>query len=72
MRELVARGVREFNVIAQDLSYYGTDIYGRKTIAELVDAMASVPGVEWIRLHYAYPADFPYDLLPVMAAHGNV
>lgn len=72
VRELVARGVREFNVIAQDLSYYGTDIYGRKTIAELVDAMASVPGVEWIRLHYAYPADFPYDLLPVMAAHSNV
>lgn len=72
VRELVARGVREFNVIAQDLSYYGTDIYGRKTIAELVEAMASVPGVEWIRLHYAYPADFPYDLLPVMAAHSNV
>lgn len=70
--ELAARGVKEFNVIAQDLSYYGRDIYGRMAIAELVEAMAGVPGVEWIRLHYAYPADFPYDLLPVMARHPNV
>ncbi len=72
VRTLAGKGVKEFNVIAQDLSYYGRDIYGRMAIAELVDAMASVEGVEWIRLHYAYPADFPYDLLPVMARHGNV
>ncbi|MDE6109080.1 MAG: radical SAM protein, partial [Muribaculaceae bacterium] len=70
--ELVSRGVKEFNVIAQDLSYYGKDLYGRMAIADLVDALAAVPGVEWIRLHYAYPADFPYDLLPVMARHPNV
>ncbi len=70
--ELASRGVKEFNVIAQDLSFYGKDLYGRMTIADLVDALASVPGVEWIRLHYAYPADFPYDLLPVMARHANV
>ncbi len=72
VRWLVARGVKEFNVIAQDLSYYGQDLYGRQRIADLVEAMAQVPGVEWIRLHYAYPADFPYDLLPVMARHDNV
>jgi len=71
-RALVSRGIKEFNVIAQDLSYYGRDIYGRAAIAELVDAMADVEGVEWIRLHYAYPADFPYDLLPVMAKRPNV
>lgn len=72
VRELVSRGVKEFNVIAQDLSFYGTDIYGHKAIARLVDAIAAVEGVEWIRLHYAYPTDFPYDLLPVMARHANV
>lgn len=70
--ELAGRGVKEFNVIAQDLSYYGKDLYGRMAIADLVEAIADVPGVEWIRLHYAYPADFPYDLLPVMARHSNV
>ncbi len=69
---LVSQGVKEFNVIAQDLSYYGQDLYGRQRIADLVDSMAQVPGVEWIRLHYAYPADFPYDLLPVMARYDNV
>lgn len=72
VRDLTSRGVREFNVIAQDLSYYGTDIYGHKALAALVEAIASVPGVEWVRLHYAYPADFPYDVLPVMAKHPNV
>ena len=72
VRTLVARGVKEFNVIAQDLSYYGKDLYGRMAIAELVDAVANIDGVEWIRLHYAYPTDFPYDLLPVMARHANV
>ena len=72
VRSLVARGVKEFNVIAQDLSGYGTDLYGRKAIAELVDTISRIEGVEWIRLHYAYPADFPYDLLKVMAERPNV
>lgn len=72
VRTLVGEGVKEFNVIAQDLSSYGMDLYGRSALAELVDRMAQVPGVEWIRLHYAYPAQFPMDLLPVMARHKNV
>ena len=74
VRSLVSKGVKEFNVIAQDLSYYGRDIdpEGRPLIASLVAAISDVPGVEWIRLHYAYPADFPYDLLPVMASRPNV
>ncbi|MCD8387624.1 MAG: 30S ribosomal protein S12 methylthiotransferase RimO [Bacteroidales bacterium] len=71
-RELVGKGVREFNVIAQDLTYYGLDLYGKQRIADLVDAIAQVEGVKWIRLHYAYPTQFPYDLLPVMARHKNV
>lgn len=70
--DLAGKGVREFNVIAQDLSYYGRDLYGRSALAELIDKMARIPGVDWIRLHYAYPADFPYDVLPVMARHKNV
>ncbi len=69
---LVVRGVKEFNVIAQDLSSYGLDLYKRHALAELIDRMACIPGVEWIRLHYAYPSDFPYDILPVMAARPNV
>lgn len=72
VKMLVARGVKEFNVIAQDLSSYGLDLYGEHRIASLIDKMASVNGVKWIRLHYAYPADFPYDLLDVMARHKNV
>lgn len=72
VKMLVGRGVAEFNVIAQDLSFYGTDIYGRSRIADLVEAMAAVEGVRWIRLHYAYPAQFPMDLLPVMARNKNV
>ena len=72
VRSLVARGVKEFNIIAQDLSSYGKDIYGHKALARLIEAVADVPGVEWIRLHYAYPADFPYDILPVMASRPNV
>lgn len=70
--ELVSRGVKEFNVIAQDLSSYGKDLYGKSELARLVDTIADIPGVEWIRLHYAYPADFPYDVLPVMARRPNV
>ncbi len=73
VRELVSRGVKEFNVIAQDLSAYGSDLAGGGLrLAGLIDSMAQIPGVEWIRLHYAYPAQFPYDILPVMARHNNV
>lgn len=72
VRDLVSKGVKEFNVIAQDLSSYGTDLYGRHALAELIDKMAEVKGVEWIRLHYAYPSDFPMDILDVMARRDNV
>lgn len=72
VRELVAKGVKEFNVIAQDLSSYGLDLYGEHRLARLIDRMADIEGVEWIRLHYAYPADFPYDVLDIMARHDNV
>jgi ribosomal protein S12 methylthiotransferase len=72
VRGLVAEGVSEFQLIAQDLTGYGRDLYGRYNIAELVDRLASISGVEWLRLHYAYPTKFPYDLLPVMAQHPNV
>ena len=72
VRWLVSQGVKEFNVIAQDLSSYGTDLYGEHRLAQLIDEMAQIKGVEWIRLHYAYPTDFPYDILPVMAKHPNV
>lgn len=71
-RKLVSEGVKEFNIIAQDLSSYGIDLYGEHRLAQLIDAMADIPGVEWIRLHYAYPADFPYDVLDVMARRDNV
>ena len=69
---LVSKGVKEFNVIAQDLSSYGLDLYGEHQLAELLDKMAQVKGVEWIRIHYTYPTDFPYDILPVMAKHSNI
>lgn len=72
VRQLVAEGVKEFNVIAQDLSSYGKDLYGKSELAGLVDKMADIPGVEWIRLHYAYPADFPMDILDVMARRDKV
>lgn len=71
--DLVARGVKEFNVIAQDLSSYGTDFpEGRMALPELIDRMADIPGVEWIRLHYAYPAQFPMEIADVMARRKNV
>lgn len=70
--DLTSRGVKEFNIIAQDLSSYGTDLYGGHRLAELIDRTAGIPGVKWIRLHYAYPADFPMDILDVMAKHDNV
>ncbi|MBO6251178.1 MAG: 30S ribosomal protein S12 methylthiotransferase RimO [Muribaculaceae bacterium] len=72
VRHLVDKGVKEVNVIAQDLSSYGLDLTGRMMLPELVDRMADIAGVEWIRLHYAYPAQFPYELLPVMASRKNV
>lgn len=72
VRWLVTQGVKEFNVIAQDLSSYGLDLYKEHRLAQLIDAMAQLKGVQWIRLHYAYPTDFPLDLLPVMAKHANV
>lgn len=72
VRTLVGRGVKEFNIIAQDLSSYGMDIDGTLQLPALIDAMADIPGVEWIRLHYAYPAQFPYGILDVMARRDNV
>ena len=72
VRQLVADGTTEFQVIAQELTYYGVDIDGKQHIAELVGRMAEIPGVKWIRLHYAYPTHFPWDLLRVMREHDNV
>ncbi len=72
VRMLVKRGVKEFNIIAQDLSNYGRDLYGELRIASLVDKIADIEGVEWIRLHYAYPAEFPLDLLDVINRRDNV
>ncbi len=71
-RALVKDGVKELNVIAQDLSSYGTDLCGRHLLPELIEKMAMIEGVEWIRLHYAYPSDFPMEILDVMARHDNV
>ena len=72
VRHLVSQGVKEFQVIAQELTFYGLDLYKERRIAQLVQAMASIPGVEWIRLHYAYPTDFPMELLDVMRENDNV
>ena len=72
VRWLVSLGVKELQVIAQELTYYGVDLYGRQRIAELVEQMAEVHGVEWIRLHYAYPTHFPWELLRVMREKDNV
>ena len=72
VREKVSEGVKEFNVIAQELTYYGIDIDGKRHIAELIEKMADIPGVHWIRLHYAYPNQFPLGLLKVMREKDNV
>ncbi|MBQ9577705.1 MAG: 30S ribosomal protein S12 methylthiotransferase RimO [Muribaculaceae bacterium] len=72
VHRLAGEGVKEFNIIAQDLSSYGLDLEGRMMLPELIDRMADIKGVEWIRLHYAYPTQFPYDILPVMASRDNV
>lgn len=72
VKSLVKQGVKEFQVIAQELTYYGLDLYKEKRIAELVERISDVPGVEWIRLHYAYPSQFPMDLLRVIRERDNV
>ena len=72
VRWLVGQGVKEFQVIAQELTYYGVDLDGKQHIAELVSKMADIEGVEWIRLHYAYPAHFPWELLDVIRERKNV
>lgn len=72
VRYLVSQGTKEFQVIAQELTYYGIDIDGKQHIADLIERMADIEGVEWIRLHYAYPAHFPWDLLRVMREKKNV
>jgi len=71
-RKLVSKGVKEIQLIAQDLTYYGKDIARKPVIAELVQRLSDIPGVEWLRLHYGYPNDFPMDLLPVMRERENV
>ncbi|MCH5229693.1 MAG: 30S ribosomal protein S12 methylthiotransferase RimO [Muribaculaceae bacterium] len=72
VRHLVKKGVKEFNIIAQDLSSYGKDLYGKSVLASLIQKISDIEGVKWIRLHYAYPADFPIEVLDVMAERENV
>jgi ribosomal protein S12 methylthiotransferase len=72
VKYLVSQGVKEFQIIAQELTFYGVDIYKKQSIAELVEKISDIEGVEWIRLHYAYPSNFPYDLLRVMRERKNV
>lgn len=72
VRQLVADSVKEFQIIAQELTYYGVDLDGKHHITELISRMADIPGVKWIRLHYAYPNQFPLDLLDVMREKPNV
>ena len=72
IRALVAEGVKEFQIIAQELTYYGVDIDGKRHIADLIDDMAHILGVKWIRLHYAYPNQFPFELIDVMRRNDNV
>ena len=72
VKGLVAKGVKEFQLIAQDLSYYGQDKYKSLKLPELTERLSDIPGVEWLRLHYAYPAQFPYEILKVMRERDNV
>lgn len=72
VKYLVSKGVKEFQVIAQELTYYGVDLYKKQALPELIECMADIPGVEWIRLHYAYPAHFPEELFAVMRNRSNV
>jgi ribosomal protein S12 methylthiotransferase len=69
---LADKGVKELLVIAQDLSFYGIDLYKKQKLAELAQRLAEIPGIEWIKMHYAYPAKFPFDLLPVMRENKNI
>lgn len=71
-RHLVKNGVKEIILIAQELTYYGLDIYKERKLAELLDSLAQVDGIEWIRLHYAYPSKFPTDIFPIIAKHNNI
>ena len=70
--QLAERGIRELVIIAQDTTYYGLDLYGRRTLAELLRRLSAVEGIEWLRIHYSYPADFPEDVLEEMAANPKV
>ena len=72
VRQLVKEGTTEFQIIAQELTYYGVDIDGKRQIAQLIDRMAHIEGVKWIRLHYAYPTQFPMELLDVIRENDNV
>jgi ribosomal protein S12 methylthiotransferase len=72
IRSLVKQGVKEFQLIAQDLTYYGKDLYKQIKLADLLEHISGISGVEWIRLHYAYPAQFPMDILPVMREKENI
>ena len=72
VKEFVAKGVSEFQLIAQDLTYYGKDLYQKFALADLLVRLSDVPGVKWIRLHYAYPTQFPYDILPVIRERDNI
>ena len=72
VRYLVSNGVKEFQVIAQELTYYGVDLYKKQMLPELIERISEIPGVEWIRLHYAYPAHFPEELFRVMRERDNV
>jgi ribosomal protein S12 methylthiotransferase len=69
---LAAKGVKEILLIAQDLTYYGLDLYGKRRIAELTERISEIPGIEWIRLHYAYPAGFPTDLITLLEENPKV
>jgi ribosomal protein S12 methylthiotransferase len=71
-RYLAKKGIKELLIIAQELSYYGTDLYGKSRLADLIDAVSAVEGIEWIRLHYLYPSKFPFDILPVMRENPKV
>lgn len=72
VKYLVAQGVKEFQIIAQELTYYGVDLYKKQMLPQLIERISDVAGVEWIRLHYAYPAHFPTDLFRVMRERANV
>lgn len=72
VKALVAQGVHEFQLIAQDLTYYGKDLYQKFALADLLTCLSDIPGVKWLRLHYAYPTQFPYDILPLIRERDNI